>query len=506
MNKANAHSGPQLGKAIARGAGAMLAISLLTKALGFVGQLALAALLVPEDFGLVALAIGVIDTCGLVQKLGLREMITHRQRHLSRWLSPALWLAALGGLVSAALLIALAFAAPAVFKVDDSLTLLIIVGAIGNAQRGVLETLEASLAAQLRFGVIARVRVGEVVLRTALSLAFAAMGMGAMSLILPRPIVTFAHASALWLCARPKLSRRPQLRRWRLMLGDSARVFSSHTAQVIMRQGDRLLLGLFVGEAMLGAYFFAFGLSTQGVILLVQSLTAVLAAGLSKLQSNPERQRLAFLDAIGVIALVSVPLLGIQAACAEALLVLLYKDRWLDAVAPLQILSVAAAISAIGWNNNAMFIARGRFREQAIMSWIGAALFLLIVTTCAWRGGPVTVAWGVLAFRATFIPVTLTVAAGGGWRTYRAAVAAALGPALVACVSILPAWWLGELAGQSGRPLDLLAQIAITSAIGSLLYWILARTLLRDTYSRFSARVRTMLPDRVASRVPSWAL
>ncbi len=497
---------PNLGHTVARGAGAMLAISFLTKALGFGGQLVLAALLVPEDFGLVALAIGLIDTCGIIQKLGLREMITHRQRHLSRWLSPALWIAGAGGLVSASLLVAISFFAPSIFNTDSSLTLLIIVGAIGNAQLGFIETLETSLAVRLRFGSIARIRVAEVILRTGLSLGFAAMGLGAMSLLLPRPIVMFLHTVALWIAARPRLCRTPQFRRWRLMVRDSSTVFFSHTAQVIMRQGDRLLLGLFVGDAMLGAYFFAFGLSTQGVILLVQSLTGVLAAGLSKLQDDAPRQRRAFLDAIGVIALISMPLLAIQAACSDALLTLLYKDRWADAIAPLQILSLAAAISAIGWNNNAMFMARGLFRAQLVMSWIGAIGFLIVITTSAWFGGPIAVAWGVLAFRAVYVPIGLTVAAGGGWETYFRAVGAAVRPGLIAGASVLPAWYLGHRVGASGEPLALVAEIAIIVSLGSALYWLLARLLLRKTYARFSARVRTMLPGRVSSRIPGWAL
>jgi len=506
MTSAPNQNEPHLGKAVARGAGAMLAISLLTKALGFGGQLVLAALLVPDDFGLVALAIGLIDTCGIVQKLGLREMITHRQRRLTRWISPALWIAGAGGLLSASLLVGLSFLAPTIFDADSSLTLLIIVGAIGNAQLGVIETLESALAARLRFGPIARIRVGEVILRTGLAVLFAASGFGAMSLILPRPIVMFLHATALWITVRPRVSRTPQLRRWRLMIADSSKVFFSHTAQVLIRQGDRLLLGLFVGEALLGAYFFAFGLSTQGVILLVQSLTGVLAAGLSKLQDNPSRQRRAFLDAIGVIALVSVPLLAIQSASSEALLQLLYKERWAEAIAPLQILSIGAAISAIGWNNNAMFVARGKFREQLIMSWIGAAGFLSVITTCAWFGSPIAVAWGVVGFRAVYVPISLTIAAGGGGKTLMCALGAALGPGLVAAISILPAWWLGHTVGASGEPLALSAEIAIIVSLGSALYWLLARLLLRDTYARFGARVRTMLPGRVASRVPSWAL
>ncbi len=491
---------------MARGAGAMLAISLLTKALGFLGQLVLAALLVPEDFGLIALTIGLIDTFGLVQKLGLREMITHRQGRLRRWLSPALWIAGAGGLVSAALLVGIAFVAPAIFDAPPSLTTLLIVGASGNTMRGIVETLETALSVQLRFGAIARIRIGEVILRTALSLVFAAMGLGAMSLILPRPIMMLLHGAALWGVVRPRLSRTPQLRRWRLMFRDGAQVFASHSAQVIIRQGDRLLLGLFVAEAALGAYFFAFNLSTQGVILLVQSLTGVLAAGLSKLQHDPGRQRRAFLDAIGVIGLVSIPLLALQSAVSDPLLRLLYQDRWTEAIAPLQILSLGAAVSAIGWNNNAMFMARGLFKAQLVMSWIGAVGFLVVITSCAWMGGPIAVAWGVVAFRCVYVPITLTVAAGGGRPTLVSAIASAINPAIIACVAILPAWWLGSMVGAPGDRLALAGQIAITLAMGSALYWLLARLLLRATYARFASRVRTMLPARIATRVPSWAL
>ena len=142
----------------------------------------------------------------------------------------------------------------------------------------------------------------------------------------------------------------------------------------------------------------------------------------------------------------------------------------------------------------------------ALLFGIGAIGFLSVITLCAWQGGPIAVAFGVVGFRLVYVPITLTVAAGGGWATMRSAIASALAPGIVATAAILPAWWVGLKVGAPGDRVSLGLQILVTLAMGAALYWLLARLLLRHTYTRFGARVRTMLPDQVSSRVPAWAL
>src|SRR5690606_17398595 len=102
----------ELGRKTATGFAWLLLQTLSVKLATVAGQIVLAWLLAPEDFGLIALAYSVVSFLTIFQASGLREILIQREREFSRLVSPAFWLSLLiGGAVSLMIVAAAPWAA-----------------------------------------------------------------------------------------------------------------------------------------------------------------------------------------------------------------------------------------------------------------------------------------------------------------------------------------------------------------------------------------------------------
>ncbi len=508
---------PAIGKAVARGATTLAGVTILLKVLATLGQFVIAVYVADTEFGLWALALSLADMFGLVQKLGIREVVTHRQKRIDEWVNSAFWASAIFAVVTVLIIAAIAPFMPDLLHSDERLTVLLIVAGFGVASSGFAELFQAKLSLDFRFGLIAKVSAAEGVVRVVAQVILSILGMGALGLVLARTVTWILQVVVYGIAARPAIKRSPELRLWREAASDSGHIILTRLAEVLIRRGDVILLGMFATDAVVGVYYFAYNLSTQVIMLLSQSIMGVLSAGFSKLQDDLERLRAAFFTSIRVMSFISVPLLVIQAATCGPLLRLLYVDKWESAVVPLQILSVASCFSAAGWNTTAVFTARGLFRRQLVVRVVGGVLFLAVMISAAMTGDPVALASGALLFQAVYVPLQITTATGGGFRAIRESVLSVLRPFVVAGSGALLAIWLTHLvdpqltmlashAGEhAGRMAEFL-RFFVIGTISSVWYWAGARLVLRGTYGEFAQRMRTVLPARMSMRIPGWML
>ncbi|HEX7008646.1 MAG TPA: oligosaccharide flippase family protein, partial [Phycisphaeraceae bacterium] len=76
-----------------------------TRVLNLLGQIALAWLLLPEDFGLISLAYTVTAFASVFQQLGLHFVLIQRQAHFRRWGNAGFWMSLTAGLASSVLIL-----------------------------------------------------------------------------------------------------------------------------------------------------------------------------------------------------------------------------------------------------------------------------------------------------------------------------------------------------------------------------------------------------------------
>ena len=425
------------------------------------GQVVLAWLLLPEDFGLIGLAYTVTAFTTLIQQAGVREVLIHRHRHFHRWATPAFWMSLATGVLAGLMM---AGAAPFVAMAygEQELVGLLLVLALVSPLAGASTVPQAALESKLRFGLLARIAIIENLLQTALTIGLAWAGAGVYSFVVPRPIVVTIKLVILWAAARPRVRVRPQVRRWPYLLGDTSATLATGVLYSLVAQGDYIILGALFSASTVGLYFFAYYISMQAVQLLASNLARVIFPALANL-SDIRQQTSAFVRACGLISLVGTPLAILQAAVAEPVVLLLFSDQWAGVIPLIQILSIAAAFRIVLGACGSLLQAQGRFRFRLLLFTIYTPVFLMMVYAGAVTGEARGAAIGVSGYYAALgvFHLWLVIRPGGGrlrdaWGVYGIPI---LASSVTAAIGGYAAQWLPSIPGRE------LLQVLLTSAI-----------------------------------------
>ena len=113
--------------------------------------------------------------------------------------------------------------------------------------------------------------------------------------------------------------------------------------RVLLDQSITCYLGLFRAVAEVGVYWVGFLFSIQMVQLLMVNLNNILFPAFTKLNDDPQRQFLGFLNAQRILAMLGVSGCLLQAAVAEPFARLIFPSEWEPSIIVMQILSLGMA-------------------------------------------------------------------------------------------------------------------------------------------------------------------
>lgn len=488
-----------LGRTTVGGVAWLLTQTLANRGIGVLGQIALAWLLIPADFGQFGLALSIVLVVGPLTSFGVDDVLLQRSGKSRVWAPPAFWTGLVAGLASMAVILiaapflGMAYRSPQIVGVIAILAIAIPVSSLSTVPL-------VMLRARLRFRTLAYIGMVEFTAQQALTVALAAAGTGAYAFAIPALVVAAIKAVVLWRMARPSLKvGRPGL--FRLLAHRGGSVFLSRILIALRHQGDVAILGLFATQVQVGLYFFALRIAAQPVQMFAGSLNTVLFPALVQLSSDRSRQLAAALNAARTLAFLITPVCFMQAAVAEPLLTLLFGSKWAGAIMPIQFLSIGLAFDGVAWVAGALLTARGHFRLGAIFNAVMLALFVLAVLVSSASGQAIYAALAVGAFYAIVPPAYSWLV----FRRYGASTGEILGlylrPTLVAAVAI-GAGWLASRIGPWGA--DPFRACAVVGVVGGGLYLGLARWLMADVFAQTKVRLlgRFSRPDRVGVAAP----
>jgi O-antigen/teichoic acid export membrane protein len=227
---------------------------------------------------------------------------------------------------------------------------------------------------------------GTVVLAATLgSIAFAAIGLGPVAIILP-PIATLMFKGILyWIAVRDEVPLRAVPAEIMPLCREFAIAGVGQYLNNIIAIVEVLVLSYFANDAELGYFAFAFQLAIQANAIIAGQLGSVLQPIFGRLHDEPSRQVAAFMRATRFLAACAVPLSMIQAAVALPLFVAVFGEKWMPAVPAFCALSLAQGVMFAGAPAVAMLKAQGSFRAYL---WLQAgqlaASLALFVSSLLW--------------------------------------------------------------------------------------------------------------------------
>jgi PST family polysaccharide transporter len=456
----------------------------------------LARLLLPRDFGLLAMVSIFTALLRVFASIGLGAAIIQRAQIDDEYLDTAFWAnLGLGSLLFAVAavsgeLVGRFMGEPAVGLILLILSTRFVINAGSEAQRSLISR-------QMNYRILSLRSIKARVIGGLVGVTMALFGLGYWSLVGQMMTAVTASTVLLYRATGWRPRRRFSWPKFRDQWSFGAPLLFSRMFGYAIRNMDNLLVGRYLGTVALGFYalgYTIFLVPLQDVGLIVNR---VMFSALSRLQQDEDRLRSAFLRATQYVTLAALPaMVGLAIVAAPAVQVI-FGARWLPAAPVVSILALAGFLQLMTTLGPSGLQAAGRPDLQ--LRWVViSALIYLPAFAIGLRWGITGVAAGYLAATIVVSPVQywfigniLKVSAREMWVAVRPGV---IGSAAM-IAAVLPAHWALRTATPAIVELGLVVPLGVT--VYGMVIWLVHRQILAD----LMRLLRHALPGRWARRL-----
>jgi PST family polysaccharide transporter len=373
------------------------------RALGFVSTLALARLLAPEDFGLVAMAMVVASGLELLTLFNF-DMALVQSRELGRdQLDSAFTLNLLIGGALALAIAAMAvptarfYGEPRLVSVMPVIALKYLIDNAGNP--GAVE-FRRSLDFRPDFHMQLWPKLCGVLVTVPLAWwlrDYRALLVGML-----------VGAAATCLMSYRMHPHRPRwcVREARSLFRFSRWLLLNNLMSYLRNRSADLIIGRVLGPTALGIFAIATELSNLPSTEIVAPINRVLFPSYVQLADDPERLRAGFRTTLGWIALMILPLCIGLAALAEPLVRVLLGEKWLQSAPLLTLLAIAGAGLVLQATTGSVYNALGLPRMIALTGALHAAMLVPLLLALTPPFGLVGAASAILVYSVALGPAT----------------------------------------------------------------------------------------------------
>jgi O-antigen/teichoic acid export membrane protein len=341
------------------GAAWMILLRLCVRGIGLISTVILARLLMPSDFGLVAMAMTIITTIGLMSGFSLDVVLIQNQFAQREHYDTAWTFNLIVALLQALALFFIAplsnyiYSDPRLPDVIRFLALNVFVEGFENigmiAFRKDLEFHKEFLFQVIKKLMAFSVTIGlAIYLKNYWALIFGTLTSTVTAVIFSYVIQPF----------RPRLSLIAKSDFFHF----SKWLFINNLLMFFNWQSVNFLVGKFSGSYGLGIYTISSEISNLPTSDLVAPINRAIFPGYAKMAQELGMLRQGFINVISAIALFAIPVCIGIALLADPLVHVMLGEKWLNAIPLVQILSISGLTAALQTNKSSIYLAMGRPR------------------------------------------------------------------------------------------------------------------------------------------------
>ena len=360
--------------------------------LRFAYQIAIARLLAPADFGLVALTAPVIAFVAMFADLGLSAATVQQKDINQAQLSFLFWANVVASILLAGVCVA---AGPLVASFYGDERVSGVMAALGGLifMGGLFSQHMALLNRHMRFQSIALANVLSFVAGSVAGLGSALLGASYWAIVINQAATSFTTMVFVWSVTRWVPGRSGPFSAMKPLLRFGANITSFNFVNFFSRNSASILLGRFSGEVQLGLYDRAFKLVLLPFNQIAGPFGAVVVPLLSRSQDQLEFYCRVYQRMLETVLLLIYPSLVFMIVNNQDLIRLMLGPQW-NGVAPIfTILAVDAFVAPVGSSMGWLFVSQGRTREMRDYGVLGSLIFVAcFVAGLPW--GPQGVAAG----------------------------------------------------------------------------------------------------------------
>lgn len=380
----------------------MVLFKALDRGLGFISTLILARLLLPADFGLLAMATSLIAFLELITYLGLETALLRDQETTLEHFNSVWTLNVLTGLGIAVLMVALAIPAAHFYR-EPRVTLVIWALAVGPLVQGFENVAVVNFRKEMRFDrdfsyMFSKRLVG---FATTLTLALTLRNYWALVGGMLAGRVSGVALSYFLQSFRPRFS----LGSLHDLMHFSKWLMLQNLIQFLKTRSSDFIVGRIAGSSALGIFSVAAEISNMpGTELVAPINRAILPAYMNLAKDLPALRR-EFLSVMSMVALLAVPAVAGLAVCAPFMVLALLGPKWVQAAELIEILAFYGITQVMQSNAYSAFLALGKPQVFIWITSIHVAILVSLLVAFTSSHGLNGAAWAYVLSSVLIMPV-----------------------------------------------------------------------------------------------------
>lgn len=365
----------QLRSRSVRGVAITMSTQLLRFFLRFGYQVLIARLLLPKDFGLVAMAGPAISFIQLFTDLGLSQATIQHKEINQKQLSFLFWVSLCAGLLFAIVSTALA---PLVARFYHEPRLTAVMAALGCMLflTGCYSQHMALLYRRMNYRALGIIDITNFITGALAGLGAAWAGAGYWSIVINQAVSTLVALVMAWAVTGWVPGMPGRFAEMRPLLHFGGNITGFNIVNFFSRNSDNILIGRFCGPQPLGLYDRAFKLMLLPFGQISAPFSDVALPLLAKSVEQPEFYRRAYRRMLEAVLILLYPGIAFMIICSHDLVVLALGARWADVAPIFALLGFDALVSPIGNSMGWLFVSQGRTREMRDWGIIASLIFV----------------------------------------------------------------------------------------------------------------------------------
>ena len=450
----------------------------INSALQMVTSIVLARLLMPADFGIVAMAALVTGLASVFRDLGLGQALVQRQditpdhRRSAFWGTLVMALLLYGGVYLSATWVGAYFDEPRMVPVLKIIAIAFVLSPFAVVPRALLQR-------ELDFRTPFFAELASSVAYGGVGITLALLGHGYWALVAATLAGSAMRTVALCALTRYLPPLVPTFRG----IGDLYGFGTGITAIMVLRylssKADYFVVGRVLGSGPLGLYTRAWNLVHMPLDSVAYAISPVLFPAFASLQDSPERTRRAYMHSVTALVLVAAPFALALAIAAPEAIPLILGEQWRGSVLPTQIMCIAGVVRVAAVPASSVLRGRGTpWREVLPTAVFGAIIVsgaIAFASTGIWAVAVVVTVASVVY--ATMLLVAANRLVRLNWRNYLNTFRAPLIASVVMFPAMLGARYLAMSQDAGG-----LVTLVVTVAAGALFGAVATLLMYRQFY------------------------
>lgn len=337
----------------------------------------LARLVTPAEFGVMGIAIMLVDFSKIFTHMGVGPAIVQRKELEDRHISTGFTLSICMGVFFAGTLVLFAPLLASFFRMEK-LTIVLRAISLVFLIDSLTLIAQALLHRNMKFKVIVSVELASYLFGyAAVGITTGYLGWGVWALVAANLAQALLFTILLGF-VQPwpkKIGLDPSAFKELIFFGGGMTL--AKVGNFIANQGDNLIIGRTLGAGALGIYGRAYQFMVMPASLFGSALDKALFPAMSKVQGEKEKLAKAFLTCVSLIALLALPISFLIVLLAPEIVMVLLGPDWLDVILPLQILACSLLFRMSYKMSDSLARATGSVYSRAWRQWIFASAVLI---------------------------------------------------------------------------------------------------------------------------------